>query len=28
MDFVDEIKPTQRDITKRQWGAFYGTELS
>ena len=29
MDFVDEIKPTQRDIviTKRQWGAFYGTEL-
>ena len=29
MEFVDEIKPTQRDIviTKRQWGAFYGTEL-
>ncbi len=29
MDFVDEIKPTQRDIviTKQQWGAFYGTEL-
>ncbi len=29
MDFVDEIKPTQRDIvlTDRQWGAFYGTEL-
>ena len=28
-DFVDEIKPTQQDIviTKRQWGAFYGTEL-
>ena len=28
-DFVEEIKPTQRDIviTKRQWGAFYGTEL-
>jgi len=28
-DFVDEIKPTERDIviTKRQWGAFYGTEL-
>ncbi|MCL5011719.1 MAG: hydrolase [Candidatus Marsarchaeota archaeon] len=28
-DFVDEIKPTEKDIiiTKRQWGAFYGTEL-
>lgn len=28
-DFVDEIKPTSRDIViaKRQWGAFYGTEL-
>lgn len=28
-DFVDEIKPTQNDIVivKRQWGAFYGTEL-
>lgn len=28
-DFVDEIAPTQRDIViaKRQWGAFYGTEL-
>lgn len=28
-EFVDEIKPTNKDvvITKRQWGAFYGTEL-
>jgi len=28
-DFVDEIKPTGKDIViaKRQWGAFYGTEL-
>lgn len=28
-DFIDEIKPTPNDIiiTKRQWGAFYGTEL-
>ena len=28
-EFVDEIKPTARDIviTKRQWGAFHGTEL-
>lgn len=28
-EFVDEIKPTEKDIiiTKRQWGAFYGTEL-
>jgi nicotinamidase-related amidase len=28
-DFMDEIKPTPRDIViaKRQWGAFYGTEL-
>jgi len=28
-DFVEEIKPTEKDIViaKRQWGAFYGTEL-
>jgi nicotinamidase-related amidase len=28
-EFVDEIKPTGSDIviTKRQWGAFYGTDL-
>ncbi|MCL4411546.1 hydrolase [Candidatus Marsarchaeota archaeon] len=28
-DFMDEIKPVQGDIviTKRQWGAFHGTEL-
>jgi nicotinamidase-related amidase len=28
-EFVEEIKPTNKDIviTKRQWGAFYGTEL-
>ncbi len=28
-EFVDEIKPAEKDIviTKRQWGAFYGTEL-
>ena len=28
-DFVEEIRPTEKDIviTKRQWGAFYGTEL-
>ena len=28
-EFVDEAKPTEKDIviTKRQWGAFYGTEL-
>lgn len=28
-DFIDELKPTPNDIviTKRQWGAFYGTEL-
>lgn len=28
-DFVDEIKPTPSDvvITKKQWGAFYGTDL-
>jgi nicotinamidase-related amidase len=28
-DFLEEIRPTERDIviTKRQWGAFYGTEL-
>jgi nicotinamidase-related amidase len=28
-DFIDEIKPQNSDIviTKRQWGAFYGTEL-
>jgi len=28
-DFVEEIKPTDKDIViaKRQWGAFYGTEL-
>jgi len=28
-DFVPEISPTPSDIviTKRQWGAFYGTEL-
>lgn len=28
-EFVNEIKPTNKDvvITKRQWGAFYGTEL-
>jgi nicotinamidase-related amidase len=28
-DFVDEIKPTNKDIViaKRQWGAFYGTEV-
>jgi len=28
-DFVEEIKPTGKDIViaKRQWGAFYGTEL-
>ena len=28
-EFVEEIRPTRGDIiiTKRQWGAFYGTEL-
>jgi nicotinamidase-related amidase len=28
-EFVEEIAPTERDIViaKRQWGAFYGTEL-
>jgi len=28
-EFVEEIKPTDKDIVivKRQWGAFYGTEL-
>lgn len=28
-EFIDEVKPTPNDIviTKRQWGAFYGTEL-
>ena len=28
-DFVEEIRPTNKDIviSKRQWGAFYGTEL-
>ena len=28
-EFVDEIKPTAKDIviTKHQWGAFYGTEI-
>lgn len=28
-DFADQIKPVETDIviTKRQWGAFYGTEL-
>jgi nicotinamidase-related amidase len=28
-EFVDELKPEATDIviTKRQWGAFYGTEL-
>ena len=28
-EFVEEIGPTEKDIviTKRQWGAFYGTEL-
>jgi nicotinamidase-related amidase len=28
-DFVDEIKPVNNDIViaKRQWGAFYGTEI-
>lgn len=28
-DFVEELKPTQKDIviSKKQWGAFYGTEL-
>jgi nicotinamidase-related amidase len=28
-EFVEEIKPTGKDIViaKRQWGAFYGTEL-
>lgn len=28
-DFVKEINPTEKDIiiTKRQWGAFHGTEL-
>jgi nicotinamidase-related amidase len=28
-EFVEEIKPTNKDIViaKRQWGAFYGTEL-
>lgn len=28
-DFVNEIAPTQTDvvITKKQWGAFYGTDL-
>ncbi len=28
-DFVDEVAPTPSDvvITKRQWGAFYGTDL-
>ena len=28
-EFVDELKPTESDIviTKKQWGAFYGTEL-
>ena len=26
---MEEIRPTEKDIviTKRQWGAFYGTEL-
>jgi len=28
-DFVDQISPAQEDvvITKKQWGAFYGTDL-
>ena len=28
-DFVDELKPIESDvvITKKQWGAFYGTDL-
>ena len=28
-EFMEEIKPTSKDIViaKRQWGAFYGTEL-
>ncbi len=28
-DFVDDVAPTPEDIviTKRQWGAFYGTDL-
>ena len=28
-EFVEEINPTNKDIViaKRQWGAFYGTEL-
>jgi nicotinamidase-related amidase len=28
-EFVEEIRPTEKDIviSKRQWGAFYGTEL-
>ncbi len=28
-EFIEEIKPLEEDIiiTKRQWGAFYGTEL-
>jgi nicotinamidase-related amidase len=28
-EFMEEIRPTEKDIviTKRQWGAFYGTEL-
>lgn len=28
-EFVDAVKPTDEDvvITKKQWGAFYGTEL-
>ena len=28
-EFIDEIKPVESDIiiVKRQWGAFYGTEL-
>ncbi len=28
-EFIEEIKPIEKDIviTKRQWGAFYGTEL-
>ena len=28
-DFVDEMKPVEGDIViaKKQWGAFYGTEL-
>lgn len=28
-EFVDELRPTEADVvvTKRQWGAFYGTNL-